>query len=95
MEIKELLANYKIEKKGKAKSELDELRSKFVERLNSDRVVGGYKPLKAGVYIIRMAQAGIKSVRDLHWLWGYCNDAKSFGTCWWWWTRENKKKKND
>lgn len=94
MEIKDIIEGYKLKgKTTEAKSELNELKSKFIDRLNSDRVTGGYKPLKPGVYMIRMAQCGIKSVSGLYWLLGYCNDANDFSKCWWWWTKTNKKKK--
>ncbi len=86
MQIQEILEKYKTRALSKEPvlSERSELLKKFVDRLNSDRVSSGRKPLKAGVYAIKMYQSGLKSNGDLYWFYGYCNDAKNFSSCWWW-----------
>jgi hypothetical protein len=82
--ISDLLKNFDIKKAEKPLYPRQELIKKFVDKLNSDRICGGYKPLPASFYAIKMYDAGLKSDYLLWWFWGYCNDAKSFSSCWWW-----------
>lgn len=71
-------------KKEKILYPRQELMKKFVDRLNGDRVAGGYKALPASFYVTKMYDAGLKSDFLLWWFWGYCNEAKNFSKCWWW-----------
>lgn len=75
----------KIERQsGKVLYPRQELMKKFVDRINGDRVSSGYKPLTAKFIVTKMYTAGLKDDFDLNWFYGYCNDAKTFGSCWWW-----------
>lgn len=91
MEIKDLLVTYQTTHQHTyQKSERAEIVKKFVDRLNADRISSGYKPLKASVYAIKMAQSGLKTNSDLYWFYRYCEDAKNFSKCWWWSLKPNK-----
>jgi acyl-CoA hydrolase len=82
---------YKINQKTtKARNERDEILDLFIERLNKDRISNGFKPMSSGIYAIKMAQAGIKTLADLKWFYGYLSDAKSFSATWWWYVKEKK-----
>lgn len=82
--IQELLKDYENRKpQGKILYPRQELIKKFVDKLNGDRVAGGYKELPASFYAVKMYDAGLKSDFLLWWFWGYCSEAKSFSKCWW------------
>jgi hypothetical protein len=70
--------------KGKVLYPRQELIKKFVDRINADRAAAGFKPLTARFIATKMYTAGLKDDFDLNWFFGYCNDAKTFGSCWWW-----------
>lgn len=83
--IQELLKDFEDRKpQGKVLYPRQELIKKFVDKLNSDRVIGGYKPLPASFYAIKMYDAGLKSDFLLWWFWGYCSESKYFSKTWWW-----------
>ncbi len=86
MQIQDLIENYKVGKPTKTfqKSERAEIVKQFVDRLNADRVVMGYKPLRASFYAIKMAESGLKTNSDLYWFYRYCEEAKDFSKTWWW-----------
>ena len=65
----------------KANSERAELLEKFVTRLNSSRVAGGYKPLGAGFYASKMA---LIPTDELHMFYKELDSSKSFAALWWW-----------
>lgn len=68
----------------KPKVQRNELIRLFVDKLNEDRRGAGFKELSPSFYAIKMAQSGMKSVRDLEWFYGYCKEAKNFSSTWWW-----------
>lgn len=87
MEIQELLKNYignKSEKPLITYGEWQHLVGKFTDKLDAVRKENGFKKLGAKFYSVKMAQSGLKTVRDLYWFYAYCNDAKNFSKCWWW-----------
>lgn len=65
----------------KANSERAELLEKFVTRLNSSRVAGGYKPLGAGFYASKMA---LIPTDELHAFYKELDGSKNFCALWWW-----------
>ena len=86
--IQELLKEYEQRKLNNPEEKVlyprQELIKKFVDKLNSDRVAGGYKPLPASFYAIKMYDAGLKSDFLLWWFWGYLKESKNFSSTWWW-----------
>lgn len=96
MDFQQLLQRYKEKFKDKPDTNLterQEIMSKIILRLETDRKTSGYKPLTAGTYAIKMAQAGIKTVSDFYWFDAYLNDSKNYCATWWWYIREKKIKK--
>ena len=65
----------------KATSERAELLERFVTRLNSSRVAGGYKPLGAGFYASKMA---LIPTDELHAFYKELDSSKNFSALWWW-----------
>lgn len=61
-----------------------ELIKKFVDRINADRSMAGYKPLTARFIATKMYSAGLKTDDRLWWFWGYLNEGKNFSSAWWW-----------
>ena len=77
--------------KSNIKSERAELLEKFVTRLNSSRVSGGFKPLGAGFYATKMAH--IKT-DDLWAFYRTLDNSSNFSALWWYYCVP-KLKKND
>lgn len=85
--FRDLVENKKLLDKNathKSLSYRSELIKKFVDRLNEDRKLGGYKPLNPGFVASKMYNAGMRTDFLLNWFYGYCNDARHFSKCWWW-----------
>ena len=79
----DIIKNLDVSKMEKPLHPRQEIMKKFVDRLNTDRVSVGYKPLPASFYAIKMYDSGLKSDFLLWWFWGYCKDSKNFSSCWW------------
>lgn len=71
--------------KSNIKSERAELLEKFVTRLNSGRVSGGFKPLGAGFYATKMA---LIKTEDLWSFYKELDNSKDFCKLWWWKTKK-------
>ncbi len=54
----------------------------FLDELNSKRL--NYKSLTAGFVASKMADAGLKTTRDLQDFYDECKRASSFSKYWWW-----------
>lgn len=72
----------------KATSERGELIERFVTRLNSSRVAGGYKPLGAGFYASKMSHI---PTDELHFFYKKLDQSNSFCRLWWWHMAPKKK----
>ncbi len=84
--IEQQLNRYRAVRDNKVKplTQRNEIIKMFVDRLNEGRREAGFKELSASFYAIKMAQSGLKSVWDLEWFYGYCNESKNFSSTWWW-----------
>lgn len=67
--------------KSKITNQRQEVMKMFVDRLNADRISGGYKPLRPAFYAVRMRFMDIQQLRQFY---GYCDEAMSFSRTWWW-----------
>lgn len=72
----------------KATSERAELIEKFVTRLNNSRVAGGYKPLGAKFYAMKMSHI---ETDELHAFYKKLDQSDSFCKLWWWHCNPKKK----
>lgn len=75
----------------KANSERAELLERFVTRLNSSRVAGGYKPLGAGFYASKMSHI---DTEDLHAFYKKLEGGKNFSSLWYYYCAPKKPKTN-
>lgn len=62
--------------KGKRPSPRGELINMFLEKLNSDRVLSGFKPLTAGFISMRLAQSQVKTKEQLYAFYNDCKNSK-------------------
>ena len=88
--ISDILKNFDMMKTTKQLYPRQELIKMFVDKLNCDRLLGGFKTLPASFYAIKMYEAGLKSDFLLWWFWGYCKDTKNFSSTWWWALKSEK-----
>jgi len=72
----------------KANSERAELLERFVTRLNNSRVAGGYKPLGAKFYAMKMSHI---ETEELHAFFKKLDSARNFSSLWYYYCCPKKK----